>query len=276
MQIKTYDDVELISARALTTYQISLEKVAIANIEKARSKSRAKWDAKLKPFAHKPSQPYSDWMDSGDRSKQRKLEDKRSEADVPFDDRIAEHESRIWHLERGPGGKNSRKDGGTYVLDPRSKKEKVILEGCPLTPEYELAPANLPEGTEWLEVAPQWFLFRGQLHYTDDRRLTGEDVVALVTEKENRRRLKLEKAHTVKAMVENGGQAETGASRKSIPTAVRHEVWKRDGGRCVDCGDQKNLEFDHIIPFSMGGANTARNLQLLCESCNRSKGATLG
>jgi len=58
---------------------------------------------------------------------------------------------------------------------------------------------------------------------------------------------------------------------RTIPTRVRNEVWRRDNGRCVECGDKVNLEFDHIIPFSLGGSNTARNIQLLCEKCNRKK-----
>lgn len=57
---------------------------------------------------------------------------------------------------------------------------------------------------------------------------------------------------------------------------VRREVWRRDKGTCVVCGSPERLEFDHIIPVSMGGSNTARNVQLLCEACNRGKGATLG
>jgi len=59
--------------------------------------------------------------------------------------------------------------------------------------------------------------------------------------------------------------------RTPIPEAIRNEVWRRDQGKCCTCGSQINLEFDHIIPFSNGGSNTARNLQLLCEACNRSK-----
>lgn len=56
-----------------------------------------------------------------------------------------------------------------------------------------------------------------------------------------------------------------------IPKAVQREVWRRDMGRCVECGSKEYLEYDHIIPFSKGGSNTVRNIQLLCESCNRKK-----
>lgn len=48
-------------------------------------------------------------------------------------------------------------------------------------------------------------------------------------------------------------------------------VWKRDLGKCVQCGSQEKLEYDHVIPVSKGGSNTERNIQILCEKCNRMK-----
>ena len=66
------------------------------------------------------------------------------------------------------------------------------------------------------------------------------------------------------------------SKRKTIPQNVKDKVWNRDNGKCVECGSNENLEFDHIIPVSKGGANTYRNLQLLCEHCNRSKSDKIG
>lgn len=68
------------------------------------------------------------------------------------------------------------------------------------------------------------------------------------------------------------GQGPTRA-RHRIPEAVRIEVWRRDQGRCATpgCGSRENLEYDHIIPIDAGGSNTARNVELLCEACNRRK-----
>lgn len=60
--------------------------------------------------------------------------------------------------------------------------------------------------------------------------------------------------------------------REAIPREVQREIWRRDEGRCVECSSKEKLCFDHIIPFSRGGSNTSRNLQLLCERCNLSKG----
>ena len=61
--------------------------------------------------------------------------------------------------------------------------------------------------------------------------------------------------------------------RQAIPQRVRHEVWRRDRGTCVECGSRARLEFDHIIPVARGGSNTVRNIELRCEPCNRRKGA---
>lgn len=63
--------------------------------------------------------------------------------------------------------------------------------------------------------------------------------------------------------------------RASIPENVRSEVWRRDQGRCVRCGSRERLEFDHIVPLSRGGSNTVRNIELLCEPCNRLKGDSI-
>ena len=65
-------------------------------------------------------------------------------------------------------------------------------------------------------------------------------------------------------------------SREPIPEDIQVLVWNRDGGKCVKCGSQDKLEFDHIIPVSKGGSNTARNIQLLCEKCNRGKHDKIG
>jgi hypothetical protein len=57
-----------------------------------------------------------------------------------------------------------------------------------------------------------------------------------------------------------------------IPTAVKLEVWRRDKGRCVKCGNQDNLHFDHIIPYSKGGSSlVSENIQILCARHNLRK-----
>lgn len=59
---------------------------------------------------------------------------------------------------------------------------------------------------------------------------------------------------------------------RMIPTSVKLEVWKRDKGRCVECGSMDNLHFDHILPFSKGGTSLkAENIQLLCARHNLQK-----
>lgn len=59
---------------------------------------------------------------------------------------------------------------------------------------------------------------------------------------------------------------------RMIPTSVKLEVWKRDNGKCVQCGSSDNLHFDHILPYSKGGTSLkAENIQLLCARHNLQK-----
>jgi stress response protein SCP2 len=62
---------------------------------------------------------------------------------------------------------------------------------------------------------------------------------------------------------------------RTIPPEIKAQVWHRDGGACIECGGTHYLEFDHVIPLSRGGATSPGNLQVLCRSCNREKGARI-
>lgn len=54
-----------------------------------------------------------------------------------------------------------------------------------------------------------------------------------------------------------------------IPEDVRHLVFERDRGRCLACGSDELIQYDHVVPSSMGGGNEPENVQLLCAGCNR-------
>ena len=64
--------------------------------------------------------------------------------------------------------------------------------------------------------------------------------------------------------------------RRIIPTHIKLEVWKRDGGKCTKCGSTDELHFDHILPYSKGGTSLkAENIQLLCARHNLQKSARI-
>ena len=70
----------------------------------------------------------------------------------------------------------------------------------------------------------------------------------------------------------NSGRTGPYERRRIIPTGVKLEVWKRDNGKCVQCGAEDELHFDHVLPFSKGGTSIkAENVQLLCARHNLAK-----
>lgn len=93
--------------------------------------------------------------------------------------------------------------------------------------------------------------------------------------KERHRKRELEKIVT-QELIDSGELFGEQPKRPPIPREVVDAVYKRDGGRCVYCGSTENLQLDHIIPFSKGGATTIENLQLLCQKCNLEKSNHIG
>ena len=70
--------------------------------------------------------------------------------------------------------------------------------------------------------------------------------------------------------LEEAVELETDA--RLIPSEVKAQVWKRDKGKCVQCGSKEHLHFDHILPYSKGGTSRdVRNIQLLCARHNLQK-----
>lgn len=93
--------------------------------------------------------------------------------------------------------------------------------------------------------------------------------------KEKRRRRELEEQVRME-LIDSGELFGDQPKRPPIPREVVDAVYRRDGARCVYCGSTENLQLDHIIPFSKGGATSLENLQLLCQKCNLEKSNKIG
>jgi 5-methylcytosine-specific restriction endonuclease McrA len=121
-----------------------------------------------------------------------------------------------------------------------------------------------------------WWIYRGKVLRVVDPpiSLDHDEHLLLVKQFVLQNERKTEKLRREVETLENAAESSV-TIREPIPESVRLFVWRRDNGQCVRCGSREHLEFDHIIPVSKGGSSTERNVQLLCESYNRSKGATL-
>jgi 5-methylcytosine-specific restriction endonuclease McrA len=73
-------------------------------------------------------------------------------------------------------------------------------------------------------------------------------------------------------------QAAVGEPRSRIPPSwVKRAVWRRDGGHCAFrgeggrlCRSTAGLQYDHIVPWALGGrSDDPANIRLLCRTHNR-------
>lgn len=58
-----------------------------------------------------------------------------------------------------------------------------------------------------------------------------------------------------------------------LSQAEKFEMVAKFGYACMCCGKTESITFDHIVPISAGGLDQINNIQLLCVSCNSSKGS---
>ena len=134
-----------------------------------------------------------------------------------------------------------------------------------------------------------YYLFR-ERWFTDDEGLDPDDVHALLLVREEQAAGRLRRARTHRERLDDAARGQAGPAGPSarlgvddaalprrgvVPPDVRAVVWARDGGRCTSCGATTELQFDHVIPVSLGGSSTEANVQLLCGPCNRAKGASV-
>ena len=118
------------------------------------------------------------------------------------------------------------------------------------------------------EVFPdKVWLFQDDLYIVNDDYSEEEQQLLVLEEADKERELfeRLRTKHNSKAV------RQIRFDRPCIPEEVRIAVWRRDDGQCARCGSREQLEYDHIIPISKGGSNAVRNIELLCQRCNREK-----
>ena len=100
-----------------------------------------------------------------------------------------------------------------------------------------------------------------------------EEIKRKLLEKQRKKDLEKE---VLQELISSGIISPDTKKREPIPREICDAVYARDGGKCVYCGSMENLQFDHIIPYSKGGATSVENLQLLCQKCNISKSNKIG
>ena len=106
-----------------------------------------------------------------------------------------------------------------------------------------------------------WYLDR---FWWDDERLSVTEVARTVLQSDVRMKQRSEADASARKILFGPNVR---ISQEHVSESVRLAVWRRDAARCVDCGSGKSVVFDHIVPTSQGGSNTAANIELRCESC---------
>ena len=151
--------------------------------------------------------------------------------------------------------------GSTQAKSPISLK---AYEEAREQQKFSPVPVGQDGRTRWW-----WFSDR---FYRDEDDLEPQDVMALAYEMITARERKIENARARMLQGANGNATQRG----HLSRDAKLRIWERDNGRCRNCGSDRLLQFDHVVPLALGGSNQEGNFQLLCDACNQAKGGNLG
>lgn len=103
--------------------------------------------------------------------------------------------------------------------------------------------------------------------------------VRLVVHKRKRRKLRTFKAPTRRERQTVAEVSRDYARWRKTPAfnRWRGQQWARQDGRCFYCRCDMRLvrvNVEHVLPRSLHGTNSSRNLVLACSDCNRSKASS--
>lgn len=180
---------------------------------------------------------------------------------APYDDALSEDGTELEYE-----GHDVRREGRA---DPKSLDQPWTLPSGGLTENAKFA--NAADGKTLVRVyeklKPGIWSDRGLFHLLDFdyRDSAGRKVF--------RFRMRLAPEQSVQDQHANRDDPDR---TRVIPTWVKQAVYKRDKGRCVLCGSDTELHFDHDLPYSRGGTGmTPHNVRILCARHNLAKGGKI-
>ena len=135
----------------------------------------------------------------------------------------------------------------------------------PLTPErYEIRFTASAETREKLREAQD--LLRHAIPDGDPAKIIERALTLLVQDARRKKYAVTERPRSSRG---------TAPGRREVAASVRRAAWARDESRCTfvsksgrRCNERAFVEFDHVLPYGVGGEATEDNIRLLCRAHN--------